>query len=43
MTDIVILCVARTAIGTFGGSLAGVSPIELGTSASKAAVARAGV
>ena len=43
MTDIVILGGARTAIGTFGGSLAGVPPIELGTIASKAALARAGV
>src|SRR6056300_55299 len=43
MTDIVILSGARTAIGTFGGSLAGTSPIELGTIASKAALERAGV
>lgn len=43
MTDIVILGGARTAIGTFGGSLAGTSPIELGTIASKAALERAGV
>ena len=43
MTDIVILGGARTAIGTFGGSLASVPPIELGTIASKAALARAGV
>ena len=34
MTDIVILGGARTAIGTIGGSLAGVPPIELGTIAS---------
>ena len=43
MTDIVILGGARTAIGAFGGSLAGTSPIELGTIVSKAALARAGV
>ncbi len=43
MTDIVILGGARTAIGTFGGSLAGTPPIELGTIASKAALERAGV
>ena len=43
MTDIVILSGARTAIGTFGGSLAGTSPIALGTTASKAALDRAGV
>ena len=43
MTDIVILGGARTAIGTFGGSLASVPPIELGTIASKAALTRSGV
>jgi acetyl-CoA C-acetyltransferase len=43
MTDIVILSGARTAIGTFGGSLAGTSPIELGTIVAKAALERAGV
>ncbi|MGI3164358.1 acetyl-CoA C-acyltransferase family protein [Pseudooceanicola sp. 200-1SW] len=43
MDDIVILSGARTAIGTFGGSLAGVSPIELGTIVTKAALERAGV
>ncbi|WP_333712048.1 acetyl-CoA C-acyltransferase family protein [Yoonia sp.] len=43
MTDIVILGGARTAIGTFGGSLAGTTPIELGTVAAKAALDRAGV
>ncbi len=43
MTDIVILGGARTAIGAFGGSLAGTSPIELGTIVSKAALERAGV
>ncbi|MGB7261334.1 MAG: beta-ketothiolase BktB, partial [Albidovulum sp.] len=41
--DIVILSGARTAIGTFGGSLAGVPPIDLATVASKAAMERAGV
>ncbi len=41
--DIVILSAARTAIGSFGGSLAGVSPVELGTLVSKAALERAGV
>jgi acetyl-CoA C-acetyltransferase len=41
--DIVILSGARTAIGTFGGSLAGTPPIELGTAVAKAALARAGV
>ncbi len=43
MSDIVILGSARTAIGTFGGSLAKTSPIELGTVATKAALERAGV
>ena len=43
MTDIVILSGARTAIGSFGGSLAGVSPIELGTTVTKAALDRAGM
>ncbi|MEL6452902.1 MAG: acetyl-CoA C-acyltransferase family protein [Pseudomonadota bacterium] len=41
--DIVILDGARTAIGTFGGSLAGTTPIDLGTTAAKAALDRAGV
>ncbi|WP_212522708.1 acetyl-CoA C-acyltransferase family protein [Actibacterium sp. MT2.3-13A] len=43
MSDIVILSGARTAIGTFGGSLAGTPPIELGTVAARAALERAGV
>lgn len=43
MDDIVILSGARTAIGTFGGSLANTTPIELGATASKAALERAGV
>lgn len=43
MKDIVILGGTRTAIGTFGGSLAGTPPIELGTVAAKAALERAGV
>ncbi|MGP6089122.1 acetyl-CoA C-acyltransferase family protein [Antarctobacter jejuensis] len=41
--DIVILSGARTAIGTFGGSLAGTPPIDLATAASKAALERGGV
>lgn len=41
--DIVILDGARTAIGTFGGSLAATPPIDLATTASKAALERAGV
>lgn len=43
MTDIVILGGARTAIGGFGGTLAGTSPIELATVVAKAAMERAGV
>jgi acetyl-CoA C-acetyltransferase len=43
VTDIVILDGARTAIGTFGGSLAGVAPIQLGAIATKEALARSGV
>ncbi|MGA1612456.1 MAG: acetyl-CoA C-acyltransferase, partial [Lutimaribacter sp.] len=43
MTDIVILGGARTAIGTFGGALSGLPPIETGTIAAKEAMARAGV
>ncbi|HUF57225.1 MAG TPA: beta-ketothiolase BktB, partial [Thermohalobaculum sp.] len=41
--DVVILDGARTAIGTFGGSLAGVTPIELGTHVATAALERAGL
>ncbi len=43
MTGIVILSGARTAIGGFGGSLSGISPIDLGTTVAKAALERAGV
>ena len=43
MDDIVILSGARTAIGTFGGSLSGIAPIDLGTHVTKAALDRAGV
>ena len=43
MTDIVILDGARTAIGTFGGSLAGTPPIALATHTAKAAMERSGV
>ena len=43
MTDIVILNGARTAIGTFGGSLSNSSPIEMGTAVVKASLERSGV
>ncbi|KQI70168.1 acetyl-CoA acetyltransferase [Loktanella sp. 3ANDIMAR09] len=43
MSEIVILGGARTAIGTFGGALAGTPPITLGAIASRAAMDRSGV
>ncbi|WP_461477178.1 acetyl-CoA C-acyltransferase family protein [Pararhodobacter aggregans] len=43
MDEIVILSGARSAIGTFGGSLAGLPPAEVATQVSKAALERAGV
>ncbi|SEN29957.1 acetyl-CoA C-acyltransferase family protein [Palleronia pelagia] len=43
MDDIVILGGARTAIGTFGGTLAGTPPITLGATVASAAMERAGV
>lgn len=41
--DIVILSAVRTAIGTFGGSLSGIAPCDLGVSVAKEAIARSGV
>ena len=43
LDDIVILGGARTAIGTFGGSLAGTAPIDLAATATRAALERSGV
>ena len=43
MTEIVILSGARTAIGAFGGSLAGQSPIAPAAHVSRAAIDRAGI
>ncbi len=43
MTDIVIVDGARTAIGTFGGTLASTTPIDLATTATKAALQRSQV
>ena len=43
MSEIVIMGGARTAIGAFGGALAGTPPIELGAIAAKAALDRAGI
>ena len=42
-SDIVILSGARTAIGTFGGSLAAVPPIQLAATVTRAALDRAGL
>jgi acetyl-CoA C-acetyltransferase len=41
--EIVVLSAVRTAIGTYGGSLAGTPPTELAATCVKAAVERAGV
>ena len=43
MSDVVILDGARTAIGTFGGSLAGTSSIELGSIVARAVMERSAV
>lgn len=43
MTDIVILGAARTAIGSFGGSLANTAPIDLAAIVARAAMKRADV
>ncbi|WP_417593908.1 beta-ketothiolase BktB [Oceanospirillum sp.] len=43
LSQVVILDGARTAIGSFGGSLSSFSPAELGTLAAKEAIKRAGV
>ena len=43
MTDIVILDGARTAIGTFGGSLAAIPPAKLAAHVARAALTRAGI
>jgi acetyl-CoA C-acetyltransferase len=43
MTGIVILSGARTAIGSFGGSLSAIPPITLGATVARAAIQRAGV
>ncbi|HPE36476.1 MAG TPA: acetyl-CoA C-acyltransferase, partial [Spirochaetales bacterium] len=43
MSDVFIMSAARTAIGSFGGSLAGVGTAELGTTVVKAAMERAGL
>ncbi len=43
MREVVIASAARTAIGSFGGALAGVSARELGAIAAKEAIKRAGI
>jgi acetyl-CoA C-acetyltransferase len=43
MTEIVIASAARTAIGSFGRSLREVPPTELGATAARAAIERAGI
>ena len=43
MREAVIVSAARTAIGTFGGSLAGLSAVDLGAIAVQAALQRAGI
>jgi acetyl-CoA C-acetyltransferase len=43
MADVVILSAVRTAIGSFGGSLAGLPPADIATVAVRAALERAGV
>jgi acetyl-CoA C-acetyltransferase len=43
MTDIHILSGARTAIGSFGGTLAATPPIDLAAHAARAAIERAGI
>lgn len=43
MTDVFILSAARTAIGSFGGALAAVPPIDLATTAARGAIERAKV
>jgi len=43
MTDVFIVSGARTAIGTFGGSLKDTPPSVLGIGTAKAAIARAGI
>jgi acetyl-CoA C-acetyltransferase len=43
MQDVYILSTARTPIGSFGGSLAGISAVSLGATAAKAAIGKSGV
>ena len=43
MCEVVIVSAARTALGSFGGSLASVPAVELGAVAIRAALSRGGV
>lgn len=43
MREVVIVSAARTAVGSFGGSLAGIKAADLGAAAAKAAIERAGI
>lgn len=43
MRDVVIVSAARTAVGSFGGSLSSLSAVELGVIAAKEAIQRAGI
>ncbi|WP_430460964.1 acetyl-CoA C-acetyltransferase [Thalassolituus sp. LLYu03] len=43
MTDVVIVAATRTAIGTFGGSLAGVQAVDLGATVIRALLEKTGV
>ncbi len=43
VTNVVIASAARTAIGSYGKSLASVPPSDLGATAAKAAIERAGI
>ncbi len=43
MTDVYILSATRTAIGTFGGALSAMPPVDIAAQAAKAAISRAGL
>ncbi|MGE6257677.1 acetyl-CoA C-acetyltransferase [Heyndrickxia sporothermodurans] len=43
MREVVIVSAARTPVGSFGGSLANVSAVDLGVAATKEAIRRAGI
>lgn len=43
MTEVVIVGAARTPVGSFGGALSGLSAVELGATAAREAIRRAGI